>query len=333
MALRAKAMILAAGGGTRLYPLTFSIAKPMVPVLNRPVMEHIVGLLRRHGITDLIANLHHHADQISSYFGNGSSLGARLEYSREDVILGTAGGAKNVASFFAGETFIVIGGDDLADFDLGAMAAFHRERGALATIAVSEIAAEQVSQLGIVVTDGDGRIRSFQEKPRAEDALSRLANTGVYMFEADVLGFIPGGQFFDFGKQVFPLLLENGAPFFAWAAAGYWKDIGTPREYLEANLDALEGKAGVEPLGREVSPGIWREAGARTEGAQLEAPLALGAECRLEQGSRLKRCVIGGGVTVGSTARLDRCVVWPGVEVGEIRARDAIITPDCIVWA
>ena len=333
MALRAKAMILAAGGGTRLYPLTFSVAKPMVPVLNRPVMEHIVGLLRRHGVTDLIANLHHHADQISSYFGNGSSLGVRLEYSREEVILGTAGGAKNVASFFAGETFIVIGGDDLADFDLGAMGAFHRARGALATMAVSEVASEQVSQLGIVVTDGDGRIRSFQEKPRPEDALSRLANTGVYMFEAEILNFIPDRKFFDFGKQVFPLLLEKRAPFFAWAASGYWKDIGTPREYLEANMDALEGRAGLEPLGREVSPGIWREAGARTEGAQLDPPAALGADCRLEQGSRVRRCVIGAGAKIGEAARLDRCVVWPGVEVSEVRARDAIITPDCIVWA
>jgi NDP-sugar pyrophosphorylase family protein len=326
---RAKAMILAAGGGTRLYPLTFGCAKPMVPVLNRPVMEHIIGLLRRHGITKLIANLHHYADQISSYFGDGSRSGVELEYSHEEIILGTAGGAKHVASFFGDHTFIIIGGDDLADFDLHAMTAFHRERQALATIAVMPV--EHVSQYGIVVADDDGRIRSFQEKPKAEDALSRLANTGVYMFERQVLDFIPAGEFFDFGKQVFPLLLEKRAPFFAWPAAGYWQDIGNPREYLEANLDALAGKAGIAPPGAEASPGVWIEDGAVIEAA-VEPPVLLGAGCRLESGAEVAGCVIGPNARVPAGARLRECVAWSGVEVPPIAARSATFGHGAVVW-
>jgi len=325
-------MILAAGGGTRLHPLTFATPKPMVPVLNRPVMAHIIGLLRRHEITDIIANLHHDGEQIASYFGDGARCGVSLEYSRERELLGTAGGVKNVAGFFRGETFFVIGGDDLADFDLGAMLAFHRRRRALATIAVLEVAPGQVSQYGIVVANARGRIHSFQEKPRPRDARSRLANTGVYLFEAEVIDHIPPRVFFDFGKQVFPLLLERGVPFYAWRAAGYWKDIGGPREYLEANLDALAGKAGLAAPGEEVSPRAWREGKAHIESAQIAAPVALGEGCRLAAGCSVRRSVIGARARIPAGARLDRCVVWEGVKVPAIEARGAVFAPGCVVW-
>jgi len=330
LASRGKAMILAAGGGTRLYPLTFTTSKPMVPVLNRPVMEHIVALLRRHGFTELVANLHHYSQQIASYFGDGSGFGVSLQYSPEKELLGTAGGVKNVASFFEGETFIVIGGDDLADFDLTAMRAFHRQRQALATIAVVEV--ERVSEYGIVVAADDGRIRSFQEKPRPEEAKSHLANTGVYMFEPGILDHIPPREFFDFGKQVFPLLLEKGAPFYAWPAEGYWKDIGNPREYLEANVDALAGKAGLAPPGVEVSPGTWSEGKAETDGAELGPPLALGAGCRLDEGCRAGKSVIGARAHIPKGADLDGCVVWEDAEVPSMIARSAIFAPGCVVW-
>lgn len=323
-------MILAAGGGTRLYPLTLGTAKAMAPVLNRPVMEHIITLLRRAGITDLIANLHHHPDQIAAYFGDGSRLGVSLQYSPEREILGTAGGVKNVASFFGADTFIVVGGDDLANFDLQAMADFHRRAGALATIAVVEV--ERVSEFGIVVTGDDGRIRSFQEKPAPEEAKSRLANTGVYMFEPQALDYIPADEFFDFGKQVFPLLVEQGAPFYAWSAAGYWKDIGNPREYLEVNLDALEGKVGISPAGEEIAPGVWREGEVEAEGAAIQPPAALGAGCHLEPGCRVRGSVIGPGARIAQGARLDGCIVWEGVEVPGISARRAAFGPGCVVW-
>lgn len=326
-------MILAAGGGTRLYPLTFATAKPMVPVLNRPVMAHIVALLRRHGVTHLIANLHHHGEQIASYFGDGSQFGVSLEYSREEQILGTAGGARNVASFFGGESFLVIGGDDLADFDLTAMTAFHRERSALATIAVSQVDPGRVSQFGIVVTEDDGRIKSFEEKPQANEAKSRLANTGVYILEPEVLDLVPAGEFFDFGKQVFPLLLERGAPFFAWVAAGYWKDIGNPQEYLEANVDSLDGRAGITAEGEEIAPGVWRDGAAEIVSGAVEGPAVLGAGCRVESAGHVRRPVIGAGARIPGRARLDECVVWDGVDVPEMAARRAIFAPGCVVWA
>jgi NDP-sugar pyrophosphorylase family protein len=326
-----KAMVLAAGGGTRLYPLTFAIAKPMVPVLNRPVLEHIIALLARHGITELIANLHSFPEQIVSYFGDGARCGVSLEYSHERELLGTAGGVKHVASFFGDQTFIVIGGDDLADFDLTAMAAFHRARNAMATIAVSEV--EHVTEYGIVVSDDDGRIRSFQEKPAAHEALSRTANTGVYMFEPALLDYIPANEFFDFGKQVFPLLLKRGAPFYAWRAAGYWKDIGNPREYLDANIDALEGKAGIAPAGVEISPGVWADDSLELEGAHLEPPAALGAGCRLESGCRVGTCVIGPRARVAAGAKLKGCVVWEETETPAVSARAATFAPGRVVLA
>ncbi|HUT74138.1 MAG TPA: NDP-sugar synthase [Armatimonadota bacterium] len=327
-----RAMILAAGGGTRLHPLTFAAAKPMAPVLNRPVMEHILARLRRHGVTDVIANLHHYGEQVASYFGDGERFGVSLRYSREQELLGTAGGVKHVAGFFRGETFFVIGGDDLADFDLGAMLAFHRRRGALATIAVVEVAPAAVSHYGIVVAGSRGRIRSFQEKPPPREAQSRMANTGVYLFEREVLDHIPPREFFDFGRQVFPLLLQRGAPFYAWQADGYWKDVGSPREYLEANLEALAGKAGLHLPGAEVSPGIRCEGKVRVEGAAIAAPAVLGSGCRLAAGCAVRGSVIGPRARIPAGARLERCVVWGGVEVGDIEARDAVFGPGCVVW-
>ncbi len=325
-------MILAAGGGTRLHPLTFATPKPMVPVLNRPVMEHIIALLRRHGITEVIANLHHGGDHISSCFGDGARFRVALDYSREKTLLGTAGGVRNVAGFFRGGTFFVIGGDDLAHFDLRAMLEFHRARGALATIAVLQVPAARVSQFGIVVADRRGRIQSFQEKPAPEEALSRLANTGVYLFDREVLDYIPPRRFFDFGNDVFPLLLERGAPFYAWRARGYWKDIGSPREYLEANLDALGGKAGIGAAGRQIAPAVWREGKARLKGAIIEVPALLGDGCRLAAGCEVRASVIGAQARIPAGARLDGCVVWAGVEVMPVQARHAVFAPGCVVW-
>lgn len=325
-------MILAAGGGTRLHPLTFTTAKPMVPVLNRPVMEHIIGHLRRHGISRIIANLHHYGEQIASYFDDGTRCGVQLEYVRETELLGTAGSVRNVASFFRGETFLVIGGDDLADFDLGAMLAFHRRRRALATIAVTPVPRKNVSQYGIVVASSSGRIQSFQEKPRPQEAKSNLANTGVYLFEREVLDHIPPRQFYDFGKQVFPRLLECRAPFYAWQTAGYWKDIGGPQEYLEANLDGMAGKGGICAPGEEISPGIWYEGKARMQGAVIEAPAVVGKGCHLEKGCYIRESVIGARARISGGAQLDRCVVWAGAEVPDVEAHRAVFAFDCVVW-
>jgi NDP-sugar pyrophosphorylase family protein len=325
-----KAMILAAGGGTRLHPLTHALPKPMLPIANAPVMEYVVRLLARHGFDSIIVNLHHLGHTIADHFGDGQRLGVRITYSREDEPTGTAGGVKRVADFFGGETFVVIGGDDLTDIDVGAVLDFHRHRGALATIALTEVS--DVSQFGVVVTDETGRILRFQEKPPPAEALSNLANTGVYVFEPEMLDFIPADEFFDFGRQVFPLLLERGAAFYGYRAGGYWRDVGTPREYLEANWDALEGRLGGGASRRQCRVQRGRNCVVARR-AVLEAPVLLGDGAEIGRGARIGPVAcVGAGARIGAGAVVTRSVVWPGVQVGEdVALESSIAAPHCTV--
>lgn len=229
-----KAMILAAGVGSRLGQITANTPKPMVPIGGKPVMEYIVNLLRLYNIEDVIANLHYLPEIIMNYFQDGSSHGIRLTYSVEEKLLGTAGGVKN-NQWFLDETFLVISGDALTDINLADFLKIHRERKALATIALKEVA--EVEQFGVVITDEKGRIRSFQEKPGREEALSNLASTGIYIFEPEIFDLIPPGEFYDFGRNLFPLLVEKDLPFYGYQMDGYWCDIGTVETYQKACQD------------------------------------------------------------------------------------------------
>lgn len=233
-----KAMVLAAGVGSRLGHITADIPKPMAPVGGKPVMEHIINLLRLYGIRDIIANLHYLPEKIMDHFGDGSGHGIRLTYSVEETLLGTAGGVKN-NQWFLDETFLVISGDALTDINLASFLNFHREKKALATIALKEVA--DVEQFGVVITDETGRIRSFQEKPKKEEALSNLVNTGIYIFEPEIFDLIPERQFYDFGRNLFPLLVEKGMPFYGYPMEGYWCDIGTVDTYEKACREASAG--------------------------------------------------------------------------------------------
>lgn len=233
-----KGMILAAGVGSRLGPITADKPKPMALVCGKPVMEHIVNLLRLYGIRDVAANLHYLPEVIMDYFGDGGKYGIRLTYSVEETLLGTAGGVKN-QQWFLDETFLVISGDALTDIDLAGFLKFHREKQALASIALKEVA--DVEQFGVVITDAGDRIRRFQEKPKKAEALSNLVNTGIYIFEPEIFDLIPRGEFYDFGRSLFPLLVEKGAPFYGCRMDGYWCDIGTVETYEKACLDASAG--------------------------------------------------------------------------------------------
>ncbi len=233
-----KAMILAAGVGSRLGHITAAIPKPMAPVGGKPVMEHIVNLLRLYDIRDIVANLHHLPEHIMDYFGQGSEHGVRMTYSVEKTLLGTAGGVKN-NQWFLDETFLVISGDALTDINLAEFVSFHRAKKALATIALKEVA--DVEQFGVVITDAAARIKRFQEKPKQQEALSNLVNTGIYIFEPEIFDLIPQGEFYDFGRNLFPLLVEKGAPFYGFPMAGYWCDIGTVETYEQACRDAAGG--------------------------------------------------------------------------------------------
>lgn len=348
------AMILAAGVGSRLDPLTANLPKPMVPIVNRPGMEHIVSLLARHGVRRVVANLWYRPECITEYFGDGRKFGIQLAYSPERELLGTAGGVKKVSGLLSG-TFLVIAGDALTDIDLTALYAFHRERGALATIALRPV--EDPRQFGVVVAAADGRITGFQEKPRPEEALSLLANTGIYLFEREILELIPAGEIYDFGKQLFPRLVAEGLPFFGYRMDGYWCDVGTLRQYRLAHQDVLRGAVrlhtpGVElpdedrPVvagaGAEISPGAFVQGrvlageGVRVEaGARLLGEVVLGPGVVVERGAVVETSVVWAGAVIGAGSRVAHSVVGQGcrIEPGAALGEGCILSDTCVVEA
>ncbi|NLW25283.1 MAG: nucleotidyltransferase family protein, partial [Clostridia bacterium] len=230
-----RAMIMAAGVGSRLMPLTKTVPKPMVPIVNVPVMEYCVKLLKKHGIYNIIANTHYLPSKITDYFQDGKKFGVNMTYSYERELLGTAGGVKN-NSWFLDETFCIVSGDALTNIDLTEMYKFHKEKNALATLALKPV--EDVTQYGVVVTDEEQCIKAFQEKPKKEEALSNLVNTGIYIFEPEIFSYIPEG-FYDFGKQLFPKLVEMEERIFGFFTDDYWCDVGSLNVYKQANWDVL----------------------------------------------------------------------------------------------
>jgi NDP-sugar pyrophosphorylase family protein len=311
-----KAMIMAAGLGTRLYPLTGRTAKPMVPILNRPVMEHMLRLLRRHGVREVAANLHCHPDKIRGYFGDGSAFGVELTYNLEQELLGTAGGVGAFRDLFAGGTFVVVSGDGLTDIDLTAFVAAHRANGGVATLAVKQVA--DPSLYGVVVHDDDGRITGFQEKPPAAEALSDLCSCGIYAFEPQIFAHVPAGLFVDWAKDVFPALLAADVPFHCWRLETYWNDVGNIEQYRVGNFDALLGRVELDVPGRQLLPGVWVGEGSQIDpGARLEPPILLGAGCLVEAEAELiGPLVVGDGCVIERGAVLEGVINWDGVKAG-----------------
>lgn len=310
-----KAMIMAAGAGTRLMPMTAQVPKPMVPMMNRPLMANTVELLAGYGFKDIIVNLHYRGEAISDYFGDGSDFGVNMSYSREPELLGTAGGVKNCQGFLD-ETFAVVSGDALTGADLGLLLEAHRRWGSLATIALKEV--EQVELFGIVVLGEGGRVRSFQEKPAREAALGRTANTGIYMFEPEIFRYIPDNSFYDFGSQVFPGLVKGGAPFYGLALPQYWCDVGSLETYRQAHSDILDGLVPARSRGEMLlDNGTVRVFAA--------APADIGQDVRWAG-----TVVLGSGCRVGDGASIRDTVIWDGtvVEEGAV-IEGAIIGRDC----
>jgi NDP-sugar pyrophosphorylase family protein len=309
-----KAMILAAGVGSRLDPLTRTVPKPMVPVVNRPVLEHLVELLVRHGCSRVVMNTHYLAGCIEEHFGNGEAFGTEVIYSREERLLGTAGGVKRVADHFD-DTFVVIGGDDLTDVNLSEMIDFHRERKALVTIGLSVV--DDPSQFGVVLLGENGAVRRFVEKPGRGEVFSNRVNAQVYILEPEVLEMIPDGVPYDFGKQLFPRLLREGYPFYGYEMHSYWCDIGSLVQYRRANLDALSGAAPVNFAVPEVERGLWVGDGVRiAPNAEIGRPVVLGDGCIIESGARvMDNSILGSGVVVEEGAIVRHSILWEGAEI------------------
>jgi mannose-1-phosphate guanylyltransferase len=313
-------MVLAAGLGTRLRPLTYVLSKPMVPVLDRPVMEHIVDLLDRHGYEQVIANLHHFPEMIREHFGE------RLQYRYEPELLGTAGGVRACADFFGEGPFLVISGDALTDIDLGAFARRHREAGGIATLAVKQV--PDTRELGVVLHDREGRVTGFQEKPSPEEALSDLGNCGIYMFDSQIFDYFPARPFADWAQDVFPALLENDVPFHIHQLHEYWNDVGSLSELRKGTFDALRGELHLEIAGAEVSPGVIAagESPLR-EDTEIEGAAWIGRDVEIGSGVGLMGpLVLGAGAKIGDRALIRGSIVFPGTEIAaESIVIDAIV--------
>jgi mannose-1-phosphate guanylyltransferase / phosphomannomutase len=361
-----KGVIMAGGFGTRLKPLTINRPKPMVPVANRPIMEHIVALLARHGITELVSILYFQPEHITSYFGDGSRFGVEMEYVTADADYGTAGAVRNAAHLLGDDRIIVISGDVLTDFDLGSAISAHEQRGAEATIALTAV--ENPLAFGIVILDEEsGRIVRFLEKPTWGEVFSDTINTGIYILEAAALRRVPVRTNVDFSKDLYPQMLREGAGLYGHVAHGYWRDIGNIDEYRTAHRDVLAGQVDVSFAGQRhdlpegtlwVADGAEIGSGVRVcgtvvvaAGAQVAADAVLedtviGAQARIGEGAELRRAVLWEDCQVGRRARIvesvcasgvhigkaamirDKCIISDGAEVGDF----AVVGPNVKVW-
>ncbi len=327
-----RAMILAAGFGTRLQPLTHTVSKPMIPMLGRPCMEHIVLHLREHGFTDIIANLHYLPDQVKEHFQTGHRWGVEMFYSLEKELLGTAGGLKKVESFFGEGDVLVISGDALTDINLKEFYRQHVFSGAVASLALKKVG--DPSQYGVVVKDEGNRIKAFQEKPSPEDAISNLANTGIYLFKPDIFKYIPENTFFDFAKDVFPRLLADKVPMMGYNMSRYWCDIGGIEAYREAHYDMLMGIVKVHLPGKSFSQHTTGGENVKIHPeTEIHGPVFIGDNCVIEKGASLYGPLsLGANSVVRTGAFLKRGIFWDDVEVGaETELRDVIMGAGCRV--
>jgi len=312
-----KAVVMAGGEGTRLRPMTANQPKPLLPVVNKPIMEHVLLLLKRHGFTETVVTVQFLASLVRNYFGDGEDVGMSLQYATEEMPLGTAGSVKNAEDELRADPFLVISGDALTDIDLSALVRYHKDNSALVTVALTRV--PNPLEFGIIIVDEDGRIQRFLEKPTWGQVFSDTVNTGIYVMEPEVLAEVPAGVSVDWSGDVFPQLLKSGAPLYGWIADGYWEDVGSHESYLKAQADVLSGRVEAEIGGFEVSPGVWIREGAEVDPeALLSGPLCVGDYAKIEAGAQLREfTVVGSNVVVKEGAFLHRAVVHNNVYVGQ----------------
>jgi mannose-1-phosphate guanylyltransferase / phosphomannomutase len=311
-----KAVVMAGGEGTRLRPMTASMPKPLLPIVNKPIMEHVLRLLQRHGITETVVTVQFLASLVRNYFGDGEELGMVLHYATEDAPLGTAGSVKNAEHLLSDGTFLVISGDALTDFDLTDLMKFHHDKGALVTVCLTRV--PDPLEFGITIVDDDGKVQRFLEKPTWGQVFSDTVNTGIYVMEPEVFEHVAKGESVDWSGDVFPWLVDQGLPIYGYIAEGYWEDIGTHESYFKAQADVLSGKVDVDLDAFEVSPGVWVGEGADVHPeAVLRGPLYVGDYAKVEAGAELREfCVLGSNVVVKNGAFLHRAIVHDNVFIG-----------------
>lgn len=310
-----KAVIMAGGEGTRLRPLTCNMPKPMVPVANRPVMFHIIELLKKHGISEIAVTLQYMPEKIKEYFDDGSDLGVNIKYYTEKFPLGTAGSVKNTEDFID-DTFIVISGDALTDIDLSSAINFHKNKNAVATLVLKRM--DIPLEYGVVITDKEGRVIRFLEKPSWGEVFSDTVNTGIYILSPEVLGFIERGKMFDFSKDLFPMLLNKNMPVYGYIADGYWCDIGDIHAYINSNIDVLYGRVNVNIPGKQIRDGVWIGENTWISNPELiKGHAIIGDNCKIKNNCFVEDCIISDGTVVRETASIKKSILWKNCTVEE----------------
>lgn len=336
-------MLLAAGVGSRLEPLTTQVPKPLVPVANVPCMEHLLRLLKSHGITEVCANLHYLPEKITDYFGTGEKLGMKLTFHYEEKLTGDAGGVRAMKEYLKDGTFLVVMGDLLTDADLTGIIKQHKDKKALASIAIKQV--DDVTRFGIVVQNEEGFITGFQEKPKVEDALSNLASTGIYILEPEVFSYMPETGEFGFGRQLFPQLVTKGLPVLGieMAKGTYWSDVGAIPQYLESNFDVLdknvrlciegESKNGTSFAEKSACGRVTGE-GTKIDGtAKIDGILMTGKNCVIGANARVSgHVILGDDCVVEEGASLSDCLVWANSRIGKgSQLKNTVVAANCIV--
>ncbi len=324
-----KAVIMAGGFGTRMRPLTINLPKPMIPMVNRPIMEIIVELLKKHKLTDLISVVFYQPEVITEYFKDGKEFGIQMAYKAAESDLGTAGSVKNCQSMIGKERFVVISGDVLTDFDLSAAIKFHEQNKAKATMILTRV--ENPLAFGVVITSKDGKIERFLEKPTWGEVFSDTVNTGIYILEPEVLDLIPEKSEFDFSKNLFPLMLKEGMPLYGYIAQGYWADIGNLDQYRWAHQDVFAGKVNIQIPGspdKKDGKVLWTGAKCHVDPtAQLSGTVVLGDNCNIGKGAKVINSVLGDGCQVEEGAVLTNAILWRNVSIGaEAEVRECVIS-------
>lgn len=320
-----KAMVMAAGAGTRLRPLTHFIPKPMIPIVNKPALEHTLELLKKYDFSEVVINLHFYPDMIRDYFGDGQHYGIKIQYSQEKILLGTAGGVKKAERHFD-KTFVVMSGDGLTDINLSKAIEFHKKKRSLATMVLKKVDAR--FDYGVTLIDQYNRIEKFIEKPAWSDVFANTVNTGIYIFEPEIFKYIPKNRFFDFGRDVWPLLLARKKPIFGYEMNSYWCDIGNLQEYKRAEKNALEGIVKVRIPGKLKNRNIW--IGANTHiypGVKITGPAVIGSNCQIKKGVIIDSfTTIGNNSVLEEGVKLSDCILWAGVHVSKgVQLRNCVI--------
>lgn len=327
-----KAVIIAGGLGTRLQPLTNNVPKPIVPVVNRPFIVHQIEHLIRHGVDEVIVNLHYLSGEIKKILDDGKEWGIKIRYSLEETPLGTAGAVKNAEKFFDDGPMIIFNGDVLTDINISKVVNFHREKKALVTLTLTEV--DDPTEFGLVITDDKGRVKKFIEKPSWEMVTTRNINAGIYVVDPKIFDQVPVGEPYSFERQLYPGLLAQGAAIYGFPSDAYWIDIGKPEKYIEAHQAILRGEVAVKILGTRTDRKIWLGKDSQIQpSAKLIGPSIFGDRVRIWKNSEIKDYVVlGDGVQVGEGSFLENVIVWKGTKIGShVRLANCIIGKDCMI--